>query len=244
MTQSVFVGGLPYSTTQAELTKLFTPYGKVVSAKVLVDRETGRSRGLAFVELASEEQARDAMRKLDGSEFGGRKLFVKPARPQERPGEGRPGPGDAGPGIVYGSGPGMTDRRKGKDRRQNPNGSSTAPAFSSKPRFEGKPRWEKKPWSKKPFGDKPGFGGPKKWGDKPKWEKKPWDKRPGDKPSFGGPKKWGDKPAWSKKPAGDKPDWSKKPGTPPRRKEWGAAGPNPGQKPGQFRRKPAFRKPR
>lgn len=75
----LFVGSLPYSTTDEDLKQLFGQVGSVVSAKVIFDRETGRSRGFGFVEMASEGEGEAALEKLDGSQMGGRTIVVKKA---------------------------------------------------------------------------------------------------------------------------------------------------------------------
>lgn len=79
----LYVGNLPYSTTDADLSQLFAEYGEVVSATVLTDRETGRSKGFGFVEYKTEEEAQAAIDALNGKEFGGRNLVVNKARPRE-----------------------------------------------------------------------------------------------------------------------------------------------------------------
>ncbi|MDL2272228.1 RNA-binding protein [Desulfovibrio sp. OttesenSCG-928-I05] len=83
MSVSMYVGNLPFSTDQYALQALFEPYGEVISARVMSDRETGRSRGFGFVEMEAEP-AKAAMAALDGSDMGGRKLRVNEAekRPQ------------------------------------------------------------------------------------------------------------------------------------------------------------------
>ena len=83
MTMSMYVGNLPFSADQSSLQSLFAPYGDVVSARVMSDRETGRSRGFGFVEMEASD-ARNAMSSLDGSDFDGRKLRINEAekRPQ------------------------------------------------------------------------------------------------------------------------------------------------------------------
>jgi hypothetical protein len=205
MANKLFVGGLPYETTQAELAKLFSACGKVSDVKLIMDRDTGRSKGFGFVEMGSDEEARAAVQKLNGTLLGARKIFINEARPQEKRAEAA-----AAPGLA----PGFVERRSGKDRRRQP---LAAPAAER--------RWEPKPggfpaekkWERKPGG----FGGPKSWDKKPggfggekKWDKKPggfggekkWDKKPG---GFGGEKKWDKKPGgfagpkkWDKKPGG------------------------------------------
>lgn len=86
MNEKLYVGGLPYSTTEAQLEEIFSAHGKVVSARVITDKFTGRSRGFGFVEMSSGEEAEQAMEALNGSDLGGRKLTVSEARPQERRG--------------------------------------------------------------------------------------------------------------------------------------------------------------
>ncbi len=80
----LFVGGLPFSTTDDELQGAFASYGSVASAKVITDRETGRSRGFGFVEFASDDEGRAAIAGLDNKELGGRTIHVSEARERER----------------------------------------------------------------------------------------------------------------------------------------------------------------
>lgn len=84
MATKLFVGGLPYSTTDDELRDLFAPFGDVASAKVIIDRETNRSKGFGFVEMTNDDEAKAAIDQLHDSELGGRKIAVNEARPQER----------------------------------------------------------------------------------------------------------------------------------------------------------------
>ncbi|MDJ0496437.1 MAG: RNA-binding protein [Acidimicrobiia bacterium] len=79
---NIYVGNLPFSSTSADLEDLFGQYGQVDSAAVISDRETGRSRGFGFVEMASDDDARRAIEELDGSDLGGRNLKVNEARPR------------------------------------------------------------------------------------------------------------------------------------------------------------------
>jgi RNA recognition motif-containing protein len=92
----LYVGSLPYSTTEQQLSELFSQYGSVQSAKVITDRYTGQSRGFGFVEMATGEEAQKAIAALHGSEMGGRTLVVNEARPQEKRAYG--GAGGAGGG--------------------------------------------------------------------------------------------------------------------------------------------------
>lgn len=91
ISRKVFVGNLSYQTTEAELRDAFSAAGQVESARIITDRETGRSRGFAFVEYSSEEEAAQAARSMNDAELGGRKLRVNPA--EDRPRSGPPGGG-------------------------------------------------------------------------------------------------------------------------------------------------------
>jgi len=79
----LFVGSLPWAVDDQKLGDLFSQYGEVVSAVVLKDRMTGRSRGFGFVEMANEEDANKAIEALNGSDLDGRKIVVNIARPRE-----------------------------------------------------------------------------------------------------------------------------------------------------------------
>ena len=83
MATKLYVGNLSYSTDQESLRSLFAPHGEVVSAQVITDRDTGRSRGFGFVEYANDEDARTAIQALDGTEFEGRNLKVNEARSRD-----------------------------------------------------------------------------------------------------------------------------------------------------------------
>jgi RNA recognition motif-containing protein len=91
MATRLFVGGLPYSTTDEELNELFAKTGTVVSATIITDRDTGRSKGFGFVEMGSEEEAQNAISELHAKDFGGRPLAVNEARPREDRGGDRGG---------------------------------------------------------------------------------------------------------------------------------------------------------
>lgn len=79
----LFVGGLPFATTDDELKTAFAEFGTVASAKVITDRETGRSRGFAFVEFESDDEGKAAEAGLDGKELGGRTIHVSQARERQ-----------------------------------------------------------------------------------------------------------------------------------------------------------------
>lgn len=84
MNKRLFVAGLPFSSTQDDLKSLFSGVGSVVSAAIINDRETGRSKGFGFVEMETLEEADAAIKKFNGSDFGGRKLIVAEAKPMEQ----------------------------------------------------------------------------------------------------------------------------------------------------------------
>ena len=79
----LFVGGLPFSTTEDELRDLFAVHGAVASAIVVKDRDTGRSKGFGFVEFESDDEGKAAEKALNGSDMGGRSITVNEARPRE-----------------------------------------------------------------------------------------------------------------------------------------------------------------
>ena len=79
---NIYVGNLPYTTMEAELQQTFEAYGAVSRTKVITDRETGRSRGFGFVEMATDAEAEAAIEALNGADFSGRRLVVNKARPK------------------------------------------------------------------------------------------------------------------------------------------------------------------
>jgi RNA recognition motif-containing protein len=82
MNRKLYVGNLPYETNEADLEALFAQAGPVESVNVIRDRETGRARGFAFVEMATDEGAQQAVTQLNEQNFGGRRLTVNEAKPQ------------------------------------------------------------------------------------------------------------------------------------------------------------------
>ena len=102
MGNKLYVGNLPYSYRDSDLEQAFGQYGTVSSAKVMMERDTGRSKGFGFVEMASEQEARAAIEGMNGQQIGGRGLVVNEARPMEaRP---RTGGFGGGGGGGYGGG--------------------------------------------------------------------------------------------------------------------------------------------
>ncbi len=89
MSKKLYVGNLTYATTDSTLEQLFAEHGTVQSAQVIMDRDTGRSKGFGFVEMSSDEDARKAMQTLHGKEVDGRALTVNEARPKLGGGGGR-----------------------------------------------------------------------------------------------------------------------------------------------------------
>lgn len=83
MSNKLFVAGLSYSLTDSKLEEYFSKVGHVLSAKIITDRYSGQSKGFGFVEMETEEEAKKAIKELDGTDFEGRKIIVKEARPQE-----------------------------------------------------------------------------------------------------------------------------------------------------------------
>ncbi len=98
MGKKLYVGNLPYSIDDAQLESQFAAFGKVESARVITDRDTGRSKGFGFVEMASDDEANKAIESLNGQGMGGRNLTVSEARPQA-PREGGRGGGGGGGGF-------------------------------------------------------------------------------------------------------------------------------------------------
>src|SRR5712664_4683761 len=121
--KSLFVGNMNFQTTESDLRELFAPFGQVTRVHMAMDRETGRARGFAFVEMPNDAEAAAAMTALDGKEVGGRNLKVNEARPK---GEGGPprgpksfgGPGGPGGGGGRGKGGGR-DRFSNEDYRES-----------------------------------------------------------------------------------------------------------------------------
>jgi cold-inducible RNA-binding protein len=118
--KSLFVGNMSFQTSESELRELFAPFGQVTRVHMAMDRETGRARGFAFVEMPNDAEAAQAMTALDGKEVGGRNLKVNEARPK---GEGGPprGPRNfGGPGGGGGRGKGGgRDRFSNEDYRES-----------------------------------------------------------------------------------------------------------------------------
>lgn len=96
--KNLFVGNLSFQTADAELQALFEPFGEITRVQVMTDRDTGRSRGFAFVEMANEDEAAKAIEALNGKEVDGRALNVNEARPKPERSGSRSGTGGYGGG--------------------------------------------------------------------------------------------------------------------------------------------------
>jgi cold-inducible RNA-binding protein len=122
MGKKLYVGNLPFSTTEQGLVDMFTQCGTVESAKIITDRDTGRSKGFGFVEMSSDTEAQAAIEKFNGSDYDGRPMTVneaKPMAPREggRGGFGGGGGGGGGRGGFGGGGGGgggRGDRGRGR----------------------------------------------------------------------------------------------------------------------------------
>jgi len=108
MGNKLYVGNLPYSFRDDDLQQAFAAHGTVTSAKVMMERDTGRSKGFGFVEMGDDAQAQTAINAMNGQQFGGRGLVVNEARPMEPrpPRSGGGGFGGGGGGGGYGGGAG------------------------------------------------------------------------------------------------------------------------------------------
>jgi RNA recognition motif-containing protein len=96
MSRKLYVGNLPYTATESDLTNKFTEFGTVESIKLITDRDTGQSKGFGFVEMASNAEGRAAIEKLNGADYEGRAMNVNEAKPK----------GDKGGRGAYGGGGG------------------------------------------------------------------------------------------------------------------------------------------
>jgi cold-inducible RNA-binding protein len=92
MGKKIYVGNLSFSVTDSSLQEMFAPFGTVSSAKIIMDRDSGRSKGFGFVEMSTDQEAQEAISKLNGTQVEGRAITVNEARPQE-PRSGRGGGG-------------------------------------------------------------------------------------------------------------------------------------------------------
>src|SRR5947209_476095 len=96
MAKKLYVGNLAYGVTDSDLEKMFAAHGTVESAQVIMDRDTGRSKGFGFVEMKTDQEAQAAIAALNGQDSGGRALTVNEARPRTEGGRGGSGGGGRG----------------------------------------------------------------------------------------------------------------------------------------------------
>ncbi|HTC64967.1 MAG TPA: RNA-binding protein [Candidatus Saccharimonadales bacterium] len=148
--KNVFVGNMNFQTTESELRALFEPFGQVTRVHIAMDRETGRARGFAFVEMPNDAEATKAMSGLDGKEVGGRALKVNEARPKAAGGGGGGGPrggsGGSGGGGGFDRG---GDRDRDRDRNRGGSGGRgggkggrfSTEDYRDSPRQPREPRW-------------------------------------------------------------------------------------------------------
>src|SRR5580692_8267269 len=106
MEKRLYVGNLPFDTSEDQLHELFSAHGQIVSAKLITDMETGRSRGFGFVEMSSEDEAKAAIEKMNKAKVGDRELTVNEARPRPEKSGGRGGFGGGRGGFGGGNGGG------------------------------------------------------------------------------------------------------------------------------------------
>jgi len=148
--KNLFVGNMSFQTTETELRSMFEPFGQVTRVHIAMDRETGRARGFAFVEMPNDAEAAKAIAGLDGKEVGGRNLKVNEARPKSATGGG--GGPRSGAGGPRGGGGGGFDRDRDRDRPRGGGpgggrgGNSKTGRFSTEdyrdsPRQPREPRW-------------------------------------------------------------------------------------------------------
>jgi cold-inducible RNA-binding protein len=133
--KNLFVGNMSFQTTESDLQALFQPFGKVTRIHVATDRETGRARGFAFVEMPNDDEAAKAIAGLDGKDFGGRNLKVNEARPKTE----RGAPPRGGSGGSGGSGGGGGGRGGGGGGRGR--GGFSNEDYREAPRQPREPRW-------------------------------------------------------------------------------------------------------
>jgi cold-inducible RNA-binding protein len=133
--KNLFVGNMSFQTTESDLRALFEPFGTITRVHAAKDRETGRARGFAFVEMANDDEAAKAIAALDGKEVGGRNLKVNEARPKTEGGAPR-GPSSGG-GYRGGAGNGGGNSRGGNSR----GGGFSNENYEDAARKPREPRW-------------------------------------------------------------------------------------------------------
>lgn len=143
--KNLFVGNMSFQTTEADLRALFEPFGQLSRVHIAMDRETGRARGFAFVEMPNDAEAAKAIQALDGKDLGGRNIKVNEARPKEGGGGGGGSRGPGGPRGNSGGG-GNGGPRGGSGGGGNSRGGGGREKFSNEDyretaRQPREPRW-------------------------------------------------------------------------------------------------------
>jgi RNA recognition motif-containing protein len=140
--KNLFVGNLNFQTSEGELRELFAGFGQVARVHIAMDRETGRARGFAFVEMPNDDEAAAAIAALNGKEVGGRKINVNEARPKGEGGSGGGGGNRGGGGGGYrGGGSGGGGNRSGGGGGGGNRGGYAKEDYSDAPRQPREPRW-------------------------------------------------------------------------------------------------------
>ncbi len=139
--KNLFVGNLNFQTSEGELRELFAGFGQVTRVHIAMDRETGRARGFAFVEMPNDEEAAAAITSLNGKEIGGRKINVNEARPKGEGGGSGGGGGNRGGGGGGYRGGGGGGNRSGGGGGGNRGGGYSKDDYGDAPRQPREPRW-------------------------------------------------------------------------------------------------------
>jgi cold-inducible RNA-binding protein len=142
--KKLFVGNIPHSTTEAELRTLFEPHGAIAQVSIVTERDTGRSRGFAFVEMNDAAEAEKAIAALNGKELGGRALNINEARPKTEGGGfrgGRPQGGGGRPGGGGGRPGGGGGGRSGGGGGRSSGGGGGRDDYQGHARQPREPRW-------------------------------------------------------------------------------------------------------
>jgi len=144
--KSLFVGNMSFQTTEGDLRTLFEPFGQITRVHMAMDRETGRARGFAFIEMPNDEEAAKAMAGLDGKELGGRNLKVNEARPKGEGGPPRSGQRSFNSGPSAGRGPNTGRGPSGGSGSRGKGGGGGRDRFSNEDYRESvrqprEPRW-------------------------------------------------------------------------------------------------------
>jgi RNA recognition motif-containing protein len=141
--KNLFIGNMSFQTTEADLRALFEPFGQISRVHIAMDRETGRARGFAFIEMPNDAEAAKAIAGLDGKEVGGRNLKVNEARPKSASGGSGPRGGGGGGGFNRdrGGDKGGGDRDRDRGRGGKQGGRFSNEDYRDSARQPREPRW-------------------------------------------------------------------------------------------------------